>query len=846
MSAAELATRLAQALELHRKGDLAGAIATYESVLAAAPQEPEALHLLGCARWQQGDIVAAAALFEQALCVQPERPATLNNLGQARLQQGQATAALQAYRQALALQPHSAVSLLGLGRAAQAAGDSDLARSTLEALLNLAPDHPDALASLAQLDESAGRWAAAAQRYRQLLPLGRNTPQLLCNIGNALLAAGEEAAAQRASSGSAAAVNPHAAEAVDLLQQAVGLDPQLFAAWHNLGQAQRALGDLRAARAAFERALALQASPLTLRHALQLEWEAGDPTAALQLARRWVAVEPEQADAWSRLAALELEHGDRDAAWQAADAAVARGPHLGSAWLTRGLLRHQANDFRGAAEDFAQALHRDGQLFQAANNRVRALADAGDWVGAHAALQVALEAPEWAPELPGNAAHVLLACCDWSGLSQLRQRLARRGLDLLEQVSPFTALALHDDPARQRQLASAYAQRLPALPRPTCAPVRGRRIRLGYLSADLQAHATAYLMADLLECHDREAFEVTAYSTGADDGSHMRRRIVAACEHFVDLSTASPSAILDRLRADALDILVDLKGYTFRSMPKVLAQRPAARQVGFLGYPGTLGAPWLDYLVADQTVIPQDERAHYAERLLMLPHCYQPNDRQRRQSGPRSGQEQDQEAAARQRLVQRRAAGLPGQAVVFCCFNQSYKINGETFDSWLAILRDVPDGVLWLLDQNALARQNLQARARQAGIDPGRLVFAPALPQDAHLDRVALADLFLDTAPYNAHTTASDALWQGVPVLTVPGRNFAARVAASLLRAADLEDLICPDRPSYIALAVELGHDATRRSLLQRHLLNGRAHFPLFDTPEYTKALEALFLQICD
>jgi predicted O-linked N-acetylglucosamine transferase (SPINDLY family) len=305
----------------------------------------------------------------------------------------------------------------------------------------------------------------------------------------------------------------------------------------------------------------------------------------------------------------------------------------------------------------------------------------------------------------------------------------------------------------------------------------------------------------------------------------MRRRLSRAFDRFVDLAGLSHAGAAQAIHADAVDILVDLKGYTQHARTEIMALRPAPVQASYLGYPGTMGAGFIDYLIADRVVIAPGSEEAYSERIVFLPGSYQVNDRKRPLAQTPS----------------RAACGLPEEAVVFCCFNQSYKILPETFATWMRLLRAVPRSVLWLLEANPWAVRNLRREARARGVDPARLIFAPRLPLDRHLARLPLADLVLDTRPYNAHTTASDALWTGVPVVTCPGDTFASRVAASLLVAAGLPELVAATLEDYEALAVRLARAPEERAALRRHLTESRCSMPLFDTPAFTRHLERAY-----
>lgn len=428
--------------------------------------------------------------------------------------------------------------------------------------------------------------------------------------------------------------------------------------------------------------------------------------------------------------------------------------------------------------------------------------------------------------------------CRWASaqadLAALRTALHALPAGTAVPTAPFAHVTLLDDPTEQLQ-AAACASRylakgiepLPALPPRTEAERRGR-IRVGYVSCDFHTHATAILMAEMLEQHDRERFEVTLYSHGKGDASAMRRRIEAASEHFVDVHGVPDRQVVQRIRDDGIDLLIDLKGYTRDHRLGLFAWKPARVSASFLGFPGTTGADFIDYIVGDPTVTPLAHAAHYSERIAQMPTCYQPNDRQR----------------ARPPLPPRAELGLPEQALVLCGFNQPFKISAEVFNVWCRVLRRLPDAVLWLLEWNGQVRANIELEAARRGIDPKRLVWAPKKHPTQHMARLQQADLFIDTWPCNAHTTASDALWAGVPVVTFEGRTFASRVAASLNRAAGLDDLVCEHVAAYEARIVQLAQDRTALRALHQRLVAGRDTCALFDSLRHTRDIEALYLRM--
>jgi protein O-GlcNAc transferase len=355
---------------------------------------------------------------------------------------------------------------------------------------------------------------------------------------------------------------------------------------------------------------------------------------------------------------------------------------------------------------------------------------------------------------------------------------------------------------------------------------RHDRIRVAYVSADFHQHATSYLMAGMFECHDTSRFEITAISLGPDDASEMRRRLKHGFEHFVDHSKRSDDEIAAYIKQVEIDILVDLKGFTQDARTNVFARRPAPVQVNHIGYPGTMGASYIDYIIADSTTIPDEARRFYSEKIVVMPNSYQVNDSKR---------------VVHDIAVDRPGAGLPPTGFVFCCFNNNYKIEPSVFDCWMRILARLEGSVLWLLEDNASAADNLKKEAIARGISAERLIFAKRLPLPEHLARHKLADLSLDTLPCNAHTTASDALWSGLPMLTCLGETFAGRVGASLLKAIGLPELVTTTLESYERMAIDLASDSQKLAAIRRELARNRPTAPLFDTELYTRHIERAY-----
>ncbi len=510
------------------------------------------------------------------------------------------------------------------------------------------------------------------------------------------------------------------------------------------------------------------------------------------------------------------------------DQALAQAPDLAEAWFHRGNLLTAMGRHEEAAASYAKVLARLPGHVNSLNNRAVALQKLGRFTEAARDFEAVLvNAPRHRQAL-GGLANCTLHACDWSRREEWIRRLHAAVRADSADVTPGLLLGYSDDPALL--LAAArhlIRRRFPAASEPLWrgAPFSGDRIRLAYCSADFNAHATARLMAELIERHDRERFEIIAIDFSAEDSSDIRNRMVKAFDQFHRLRREPDPAIAKRIADLGVDIAVDLKGFTTEARTGIFALRPAPVQVNYLGFPGSMGANFLDYILADPVALPLSEQPFYAETILHLPDCYQPTDSTRPRLPPPA----------------RAEAGLPEEGFVFCCFNNNWKITPPLFDIWMRLLKAVPGSVLWLLEDNREASANLSREAAGRGVEADRIIFAPRATMNAQLARHQLADLFLDTLPYNAHTTASDCLWAGVPLVTCRGTAFHGRVAASLLHAMDLDELVTENLADYEALALALARDPGRLAALREKLMRNRATQPLFNTDRFARNIEAAY-----
>ncbi|MDR2788509.1 MAG: tetratricopeptide repeat protein [Candidatus Accumulibacter sp.] len=671
--------------------------------------------------------------------------------------------------------------------------------------------------------QQAGRLAEARACYERGLKYDPGNPDALFLLGKAMFDDGDAPAGERR------------------MRAAISARPQ--AANYHAGLALSLFGADRADEAleAFVHAVrGLPNDPALWRGLAVSAVRRGQPDTALDAVMEWRRLAPDDADAArlrdKLLAQRHFERGaalaedEPEAAVGEYEAALEFEPESSSILVNLGNLHARLGHEDEARASYERAIAFSPDDASARFNLAMLYLDANRRLDAMAALERAAACD------PGNgliAAHFLfqkMHLCRWDGIGELARRVRAAVENDTADIPPFILLSMPGTtPDLQRRGAENHSRRLSRgeTPAPPARGERRGRLRVGYLSSDFKQHATVFLMADMLEAHDRSRFEIFLLSYGVDDGSPARARVMAGVEHFVELAGLSARNAVARVAALELDVLIDLKGYTEGNHSEWLQYRLAPVQINWLGYPGTLGAPWADYLIADEIVAPMAHQWMFSERLWHLPGCYQPNCRER----------------ARGPAPARAGEGLPEEAIVLCSFNQTYKITPEMFALWLDALRAVPEAVLWLWASNPWAEDELRRVAAESGVVSERLVFAEGRPQAEHLARLPLADLALDTFPCNGHTTTSDALWAGVPVVTLRGEVFAARVAASLLTAAGLDELIAATPEAYRERIVTLCRDAGFRARMRARTEALRASSDLFDSAAFARKLEALLVQ---
>lgn len=724
-----------------------------------------------------GRLEEAESLYRQVLVVAPEHPDALHYSGLIAHMKGDSQTAIALIGRAIAVNPKDPFAHCNLGNALLALQRYEAALAAYDAALQYKPDMVQACYNRGTTLLDLRRAAQALESFDRTLQIDPGFVEAHCNRGRALQDLGRDD------------------EAVTCYMHALQLKPDHAVAYNNLGRVLERQGRMSDAITCYRNALHLRADYAEAHNnlgcALQSARQFDD---ALICYRNALQIRPSYAEAHNNLGNLLQELGRVEDATACYRQALECNP---------GYLAAHAN--LGAA---LQALRR----FDEAANCYRTI------LALDPANRLA----------PGMLCNCALHLCDWDTVAQLGPALQERIAAGETACTPFQLLGFSESLPLQFACAKNHVREHLSPQSPLWKGERyaHARIRVAYLSADFHEHATAYLMAELFEKHDASRFEIIGISFGPDDQSAIRARLKAAFGQFHDVRAMSDAQTAMLLRELEVDIAVDLKGYTHGARPGIFAHRPAPVQVSYLGYPGTMGAPFIDYIIADPTVLPMEHQPWYTERIVQLPDSYQVNDSRR---------------TIAQAMPTRAECGLPGNGFVFCCFNGSYKITSRLFDIWMRLLRSVPGSVLWLLMDNEMAQCRLREAAALRGIDPERLVFAPRMPLDQHLARHRLADLFLDTLPINAHTTASDALWAGLPVLTCLGQAFAGRVAASLLRAAGLEELVTESLDDYEALAIRLATDGARLREIRQKLEHNRQSCALFNTDRFRCNIESAY-----
>jgi predicted O-linked N-acetylglucosamine transferase (SPINDLY family) len=807
------AATLRQAFDCARMGQLQRASALCAEVLHRNAEHAEAWLLRAVIAIQTGDATEAAASARRSIRSNPLRGGAAHALlGDALLTLRQPREALESYEAALLRDGNLVSAHFGRGSALLDLKRPDQALRCFDEVLRYRPDDAEALFirgnALFELKEPA----AAVESYDRAVAVRPAYAAALNNRGSALLLLRKPEAAL-ASFDAALTISPEYPEA--LYHRAVAL---------------RLLSAHEDALQSFARALSARPEYLeALVGRGELLRELKRPTDALLSFERGMVLRPDCAAALRGRGDALLDLGRPQEALAAHDAALRLGSERSEALNSRGNSLRALGRYAEAIAAYDESLRLDPDNATVQGNRAHALMQCEDRIDeALVSYSRALELDPDTPELAGSLLYTQICRADWSAMvpSASRENVLRSVLAGKPVCAPFAFLSITDSASAQLECARSFAMRTARIDSRRSRQHRHQRIRVAYVSPDLGEHAVSYLMAGVLERHDRRRFETYAVSLRPAQATAAGERTKNAFHRFIDVSKSSDQEVAELMRSLEIDIAVDLTGYTRGFRPQIFGHDAAPIQVSYLGYPGTLGAPFMDYLIADEFVIPPQKRPYYSEAIVYLPDCFQANDDRR---------------AISERSFSRAAERLPEDCFVYCCLNNSHKINPSMFDIWMRLLALVPASVLWLLGHEPAVNDNLRREAASRGIDADRLVFAERIAYAEYLSRLRLADLFLDTLPFNAGATASDALWAGVPLLTCAGDAFAARMAGSLLRAAGVPELITFSTEEYESKALELARSPEKLRGVRQRLTQNRRTMPLFDTGRFTRHLEAAY-----
>jgi protein O-GlcNAc transferase len=724
---------------------------------------------------------------------------------------GKLTEAAELYAGILKNDPRHFEALHALGLVHYQSGRIEEAERLIGEAIRINPKSPDAHYNRASLLLRMNRTEEALACFDSALALRPDYAEALGNRGSALMRIGR------------------AREGLTDFERLVALRPNLPQAWANHAGALLALGRPAEALVSYDRALALKADVAENWKAragalLGLERQS-DALASIERALR---IEPKNPDTLYRRADLLLWLKRYTEAASAYEVFLGQQPDHAQGWNMRGIALVELQRQTEALACFDRATALDPTDADAWNNRANVLFELKRFEAAARDYERVLERAPDSPYVEGFLIQCRVRICDWRHLEEDRRKLTE-GLGAGRRIiDPQGNLAISRFPDDQLQCARIFmAEETAGAPLWRGERYSHDRLRIAYLTADFRPHPVAFLIAGMFEHHDKSRFETFGISFGPGTDSDIHKRIAAGFEHFHDVRGIGDGEVAAMLKAREIDIAVDLMAFTEGCRPNILAQRPAPVQVNFLGFPGTMGAARMDYIIADHFLIPTSEQRFYGEKIVYLPDTYQPNDSKRRIADI---------------TPTRESAGLPESGFVFCCFNNNYKIMPEMFAIWMRLLKATQDSVLWLLEDNVAAAANLRKEAAAAGIAPERLIFAPRIAPAEHLARQRLADLFLDTSPYTAHTTCSDALWVGLPVVTFLGDTFASRVAGSLLNAAGVPELVAGSLADYEQLALRLARDKSALTAVKAKLAANRETCALFDTARFTRNLERAYV----
>jgi protein O-GlcNAc transferase len=752
-----------------------------EQVLILKPNFSEAHNYLGSALKELGQYTKAISSYQKALEIEPNYLEVHNNLGNAFKNNGELEKAIESYQKALTISPDYPTLHNNLGNALKEFGEIETAIKCYKKAIDINPDFADSYNNLGDAFRELNQFDNAVDSYEKAINLDPNYFEAFNNLGTAFKDLDR--------------LN----DAVSSYEQALKINPEFSDAYNNLGNVLKKLGKLDEALESYEMGIAMNPNDVDIHNNLgRLFSKLMRIDEALQSYNTALKINPQHAETYKNLGIIFMKLDRLDESFKHIEKALSLNPEYAEGYSMKGRILSEFNQLDEALVSFKRADQIDSNLYF----------------------------------ILSNILQIKMSLCDWNNLPELLNTLKSRvNNNEKHTIIPFDLLSLIDDPRLQRMASENYIKedfpRNYSVPNSTSYP-KHKKIRIGYFSSDFRIHPVATLTAELYETHDRSQFEIHAFSFGPDTGDEMNMRIKAGVDHFHNILDMSEKDSVVLARSLEIDIAIDLGGFTGDSRTGIFAMRVSPIQISYIGYLGTMGSEYYDYLIADQIMIPKKYQQYYSEKIIYLPN-FQVNDS--KESSPNI-------------FFTRKDIGLPEEGFIFCCLNNTYKINPSVFDSWANILVNVKDSVLLIYADHESSKVNLIKEIKNRGLDSNRLFFAESFPRIEYLARYRIPDLFLDTWPYNAGTTASDALRMGLPVLTLMGESYPSRMAGSILNAANLPELITTSVEEYESLAIELGSNPNKHQIIKKKLESSLSKAPLYDTALFTRSIEFAFKEV--
>ncbi len=809
--------------EYLEQGKLADATECYQQAVSINPGNAEAHCSLGIVFFQQDLLEDAERHLKQAILIDSKMAKACYFLGATALKQGKLNESIENLNKALELKPDAEIIYRDLCYALFQSGQIETAKKVVIKGIGLNPDFADFHSFLGNLYYHEKELDKAIASYQKTLSIQPDYAAVHANLGRIFQDRG------------------NLDEAIDSYRKVLELRPDYVDLHFDLGELLQKQGKLDDALACYQKALALNPGLAKAQVSLGNTFkEQGRPDEAIACYRKALALKPDAPEVHYNLGVTFKAQGKLDEAIACYRKALALKPDFAEAHSNLGNVFLEQCKLNEAVACYNKALAINPDLVDTYSNLGIAFVEQGKRNEAVSCFRRVLELDPEHYTAQANMLHQLQHMCEWkdfeSNIQAVRRAVFEVPSSARNRIDPFVFMALPGTTAEeQKRCAEKWVKSVfqPAVSLRNKLGFEFRRtpnnkISVGYLSADFRQHPVSFLMAEVFELHDRSRFHISAYAYDTDGSSAMRERLEMAFDNFVDIRNDSCEEAAMKIYQDHIDILVDLTGYTQNNRSKILALRPVPIQVNYLGYPGTMGADFVDYLIADRFTVPPEKRNQYTENVVWLPDCFQANDRSRiRPASPG-----------------RKACGLPEEVVVLCCFNQTLKITPEMFDIWCRLLKAAPGSILWLPASTPQVEGNLRRETENRGVEAGRLIMAPLLDREKHLARLQCADLFLDTLPFNAGTTCSDALWMGLPVVTCAGDAFISRMAGSLLSAINVPELITFNLEDYYNLALDLVMNEEKREGIRNKIIANRDTAPLFDSERFTRNLEAAYTKM--